>query len=175
MWGAMGVFTVVGIIISTMSLRSLYLSANLNLYCWATAAYLFLYQRKYRDLGPTLCVSLLSAFIIADYWEIPVFVYGYLGSFAGRYAQYIQQGYLIHHVYVLACCWLFQRLTGFHFNRKNASLILVALGLSFLFLSPFCDLVPYRAKLARLIPLILVGYALFEGSDKEWKPLVKRV
>ena len=162
-----------GFVLNT-SLRSLYLSGSLWLYIMFIGVYLILYWRRYKETGPALCCALLVAFIVADYWEIPVFVYGYLGAFDGFFNRYIQHGYLVHHAYVIACFYLFKKLTNFAFTKVNKTLFIGELALSFILVAPFCYWIPFISYWLRLIPLILIGIAFYQGVG-EWQPLVKRV
>ena len=106
-----------------------------------------------------LAVGAWSVFIVADWWEIPVFVYGFLGSFNGIYSSWSGTwADQIHHIYVILSIFLFIGVA----RPQMARWILAGVGIlgttsSFLALLPG---IPWGLSLARTGPLLAFGILL---------------
>ncbi len=116
-----------------------------------------------------LAVGAWAVFIVADWWEIPVFVYGFLGSFNGIYSSWAGTwADQIHHVYVILSILLFISVARPQVSRR----ILAGGGIlgttwSFVALIPG---IPWGLSLARIGPLLAFGILL--GSM--WFPSLGR-
>lgn len=129
-----------------------------NIYFFVLAWYIFLFTNESYDLNFSLCTALLTLFVAADFWEIPVFIYGRLDLFS-EYGYHLWVGGLLDHIhrfYVLAVFCLLLKIRELKFNWASVFYALLGLTFSFLFLSPLA----YNPILARVTCLMLFGYAI---------------
>lgn len=133
-WALLGGAVLTGAVLAEFPLAKI--SSWLPLYMVGLAAYVeFLGNRDdYKHFNKVLALAAMAVFVVADWWEIPVFIYGGLGlGYQAWTGAWFDQ---IHRLYVLVTLVLFWKLGGFKLTRKTAMAVIVTTGLDFLVLLP---------------------------------------
>lgn len=115
------------------------------------------FNKPFRLIGN----ALLMVFFVANYWEIPVYVYGFLGIYP--FTQWFDLLYQIQNVYMIATLWLLLKANDLGINSVGWFTLLTSLICSFCILW----ILPIDwAILARLVPLFIsINFILF-GLEK---------
>ena len=134
---------------------------------------MFRFKLNTVEFGELTSLCLLSLFVMAEYWEIPIYVYGYLGAFENMYVQYVPFWWFIHHFYVIAVFVLFTRLSEFKFTTSNVFVLLFGSATGFFFMSPLGSTICYRHVVTRLVSFVC--FTIFVGLGvQKFKPLFPR-
>ena len=128
--------------------------------------YLVLFGARlgYTAFNRALALTIMALFIAADIWELPAIINDYIFKKNGvaDAAWYASQ---VRRVYTLAVYFLFAKLTGFKWNRRNGALML--LGLAAMFALFFYDHelieLQIRDNLGRTIFLPVFGVIAYLG------------
>lgn len=138
--------------------------------------YLVLFGKKFRwtDWNKVVVISVYCLFIAGELWEIPVFVYDYLGKINVLHNKWtgsiIDNVWIFSHirrVYTLVSCYAISQIAKINFTRLGYIILVVELVLTSLLLSPlgfgFHSVFPYLDEIARITSLFLTGIIIWEG------------
>jgi len=150
----------------------------LHWYTLALSLYVLFFGYRYRfeRFFKVLATGMFMVFLAGEWWEIPIFLYDYLGKIGvvvNRWTGSVIDGpWIFSHirrVYTLAVAYLFVSVTGFRENGKTKIILYVGTLISFLMLLPFA----FGTKMwfntttttVRVICLFLMGWMVWEGFE----------
>lgn len=146
----------------SLSIRIPKITNSLTLYLICSMIYALVLLRitARMELSFLFPVAGIMVFVAADFWELPVFVYGSLGnplfqSWAGHWFDQI------HRCYVLGLLAALMMLISWIPNKWSVGLLSLSVAAPFLILAfaPF----PFWAEITRIITLICFGGAILKG------------
>ena len=154
-------------------LRISKISSWIPIYMLFLMLYVEMFTAKMGNFAKGLAVSLWTIFVAADYWELPVFTYDFVGlvipPLRNHYSNWLlnftwNQWYYshIHRLYVIVSFVLFVWLAHFRFNRRNLGLLAIGTLVSFYVLYPYWR-VPYIDIIARAVTLAYFGVVVYLG------------
>lgn len=127
-------------------------------YSTMTLIYGILFSTKIKDKKKVAFLSLMTMFVAREFWEIPVFVAGYLGLMNHYFPMFF------HHILVFIVFIVLVVYSKIKFTKSNVSLLLMTL----LIISPFL-FIPLRSiygiYLARTIGISVFGAVFIDGTN----------
>lgn len=129
---------------------------------------------KKMDSSKVFACTLLIVFIMAEYWEIPIYIYGYLGTFNGLYKCYVPFGWFIHHIYVFAVFLLYRKMSNFKFTKLNIAIFETGIVAGLILVAPqFRNLIPFFSVTVRITSFMCFTVFMYLGVQT-FKPLSLR-
>lgn len=137
------------------------------------------FKYNYDQFNRALAIGMFTLFIAGDLWEIPIFIYDFLGKLGIMSNSWthtlIDTKWIFSHVrriYTAASAHLFFLVTGVRFDRKSYIILFTSLGLAFLLLLPVGmnrarSLFKLGTTVTRIVFFSLFGYAVWYGVDME--------
>jgi len=129
---------------------------------------LMTFKLGHRNFNKAMSITLLLSYVLTEYWEIPIFVSGYLGLFDKEYATWTNQAYL------LIVFGLLIKNSGIKFNLTNLMYFLIPLCLSaIVFINfPSFNYAGSMWFLSRIICFVFLGTVFLMESHIEVKERV---
>jgi len=140
--------------------------------------YLALFGSKFKWTywNKAVFISVYSLFIAGELWELPIFVYDYLGKVNILQNEWtgsiIDNAWIFSHMrraYTIVTCYALSQIARIKLTRVGYILLSTEIVLTSLFLVPIGiglhSSFPYLIEIARITSLILVGIIVREGLD----------
>jgi len=152
----------------------------LNYYFFFLMVYLLLFgfKKNYNEFWKVLAFSLMSLFVAGDLWELPIFLYDFMGKMKWivnpwNYSVF-DMAWMVSHIrrlYTLSVFILLSKISGLTLNRRNGAILLLATFTSFVLLLPLGLNVHLLANplavLTRIMYMSLFGAFIYIGLSEE--------
>lgn len=149
---------ILAVLLPSLHLPKVTHSIALYLIAWMLLAGALHWRTHSQQLSFLFPVAGIIVFVAADFWELPVFVYGSLGNpvFAAWAGQWFDQ---IHRFYVLGVLGAMMKLTKWQATHWSVLLLILSV------IAPFGILAaaPLAGETARAVTLACVGGSILGG------------
>lgn len=145
-------------------------SSWIEIYVVAFGVLPFLLRRKIgiRYLPMLFAVSALIVFVASEFWEYPVFVYGTLGIANPEFTKWAGSWFdHIHRIYGFVIFGFLLRATHWKQNFLSSSLLVLAVVVPFLLLSPLLFNSYLSPFVVRTWSLVCLSLGIYFGLDIE--------
>lgn len=140
--------------------------------------YMLLFGSKFQwtNWNKAAVISVYCLFIAGDLWEIPVFIYDYLGKIGMLQNEWtgtiLNTAWLFSHIrraYTLLSCYALSLIAGVKFTQIGFVYLIAQTIITFILLFPlaigFHSLFPYLTDMARITALGFTGIIIWEGLN----------